>query len=41
MKDNDLILTIYLYSYSYIRININDIYSAMVPSVRQKVEMQT
>jgi hypothetical protein len=40
MKDNDQVLTIYLYSYSYTRININGIYNIMVPSVRQKVEMQ-
>jgi hypothetical protein len=40
MKDNDQVLTIYLYSYSYIKININEIYSTMVPSVRQKVGMQ-
>jgi hypothetical protein len=40
MKDNNQVLTIYLYSYLYTKININDIYSTMVPSVRQKVGMQ-
>jgi hypothetical protein len=40
MEDNDQILTVYLYSYPNMRININDMYNTMVPSIRQKVEMQ-